>query len=159
MISILQLSTSHVYVAKSNYHLYMAYIYLSQLIQYAMACSAFDPFWVGVDYWQTSWCYRDLRSLVWCQRFISSMTVTMVYSIIINSHWAIRCLTFFHTNSYTVLVTLTLTADKSAFIIMELGYGGVWPVGRGCLLLLGTWSHLRYVLGSVLAHLFLWHVL
>jgi hypothetical protein len=27
----------------------------------------------------------------------------------------------FHTNSYTMLGTLTLTADNSAFMIMELG--------------------------------------
>jgi hypothetical protein len=42
---------------------------------------------------------------------------------------------------------------------MELGSRQVWPVGRGCLLLLGTWSHLRYIWGSVLAHLFIWLVI
>jgi hypothetical protein len=30
---------------------------------------------------------------------------------------------------------------------------------RWCLLLLGIWSHLRYIQGSVLAHLFLWLVI
>jgi hypothetical protein len=30
---------------------------------------------------------------------------------------------------------------------------------RGCLLLLGTWSHHWYIQGSVLAHLFLWFVI
>jgi hypothetical protein len=30
---------------------------------------------------------------------------------------------------------------------------------RGCLVILGTWSHLRYVRGSVLAHLFIWRVI
>jgi hypothetical protein len=31
----------------------------------------------------------------------------------------------------------------------------VWPVSSGCLLLLGTWSHLRYIRESVFAHSFL----
>jgi hypothetical protein len=43
-------------------------------------------------------------------------------------------------------------------MIMELGSPRVWPVVMGCLLLLGTWSNLRYVRGSVLAHLFIWLV-
>jgi hypothetical protein len=34
----------------------------------------------------------------------------------------------------------------------------VWSIDRGCLLLLGTWSHLWYIRGSVLDHLFLWFV-
>jgi hypothetical protein len=33
------------------------------------------------------------------------------------------------------------------------------PVDRGYSLLLGTWSHLRYIRGSVLTHLFLWFVI
>jgi hypothetical protein len=59
----------------------------------------------------------------------------------------------------TIPGTLTLTADNSAFMIIELGSRRVWPVDRGCLLLLGTWSHLRNIRGSVLAHLFLWLVI
>jgi hypothetical protein len=51
--------------------------------------------------------------------------------------------------------TLTSTAVNSAFMVMELGSRRVWPVERGCLLLLGTCTHFRYVRGSVLAHLFL----
>jgi hypothetical protein len=34
----------------------------------------------------------------------------------------------------------------------ETGFTTGWPVNRGCSLLLGTWSHLRNVRGSVLAH-------
>jgi hypothetical protein len=41
----------------------------------------------------------------------------------------------------------------------ELGSWRVWPVERGDLLLLCTWSHLQYVWGSVLAHLFIWLVI
>jgi hypothetical protein len=60
----------------------------------------------------------------------------------------------FHTNSLTVLIHwLWHTADNSALMIMELGSQRVWPVDKGFLLLLGTWSHLRQVQGSVLAHL------
>jgi hypothetical protein len=62
----------------------------------------------------------------------------------------------FHSNCQTALDTLTFTTDNSAFTIMELGSRRVRPVGRGRLLLLGTWSNLRYFWGSVLAHLFIW---
>jgi hypothetical protein len=43
-------------------------------------------------------------------------------------------------------------------MIMELGSRRVWSINRGCLLLLGTWSHIRYIRGSALAHLFFWLV-
>jgi hypothetical protein len=43
-------------------------------------------------------------------------------------------------------------------MIMELASWWVWPVDRACLLLIGTWSHLWYNRGYVLAHLFLWFV-
>jgi hypothetical protein len=49
-----------------------------------------------------------------------------------------------------------MMSDDSAF--MELGSRRMWPVYRGCLLLLGIWSHIRLVRGSVLAHLFIWLV-
>jgi hypothetical protein len=35
-------------------------------------------FWIGVNYWQTSWCYRDFYNSVWCQRFVIAMAVTMI---------------------------------------------------------------------------------
>jgi hypothetical protein len=34
-----------------------------------------------------------------------------------------------------------------------------WFIYRGCLFLIGTWSHLQYIWGSMLAHLFLWSVI
>jgi hypothetical protein len=58
-----------------------------------------------------------------------------------------------------VLGALALTADDYAFMVMELGSQRVWSINRGCLLLLGTWSHLWYIQRSVLAHLFLWFVI
>jgi hypothetical protein len=62
----------------------------------------------------------------------------------------------FHTNSRPYMAYwLWQTAENSAFMIMELGSRRVWPIDWGCLLLLGTWSHLRQVWGSVLAHLFI----
>jgi hypothetical protein len=41
-------------------------------------------------------------------------------------------------------------------MIIELGSQRLWPVDRGCLLLLGTWYHPvpRYTWGSLLDHLF-----
>jgi hypothetical protein len=48
--------------------------------------------------------------------------------------------------------TLILTAGSSVYLISR----RVWPVNRGCLLPLGTWSHIQ---GSVLALFFLWLVI
>jgi hypothetical protein len=56
------------------------------------------------------------------------------------------------------LDTLILTTDIY-FNILNWGSRRVWSVSRGCLLLLGTWIHLMYAQGSVLAHLFLWLVI
>jgi hypothetical protein len=76
--------------------------------------------------------------------------------------------------------TLILIADFSIYLIRrtEINSGvfrlsdfGYWflhliwgarrvrTVGRGCLLLLGTWSHLRYIRRSMLVHLFIWRVI
>jgi hypothetical protein len=80
--------------------------------------------------------------------------------------------------------TLILTADFSVYLTMRTDFDSglfhvpnfghwfwllnfsiewatrrMWPVSRGCLLLLGTWSHLWYFRGSVLAHLFIWLVI
>jgi hypothetical protein len=127
MISILPLSTSHihVHVATSHYHLHVTYISLNSFDMQGPALHT-NRVWEWVDYWQTSWCYRDFYSLVWCL-FASSMAVTMIQFIITNFPWTICCLTFL---IETVLVTQTLTADNSAFMIMELGSPRVWPVDR-----------------------------
>jgi hypothetical protein len=45
--------------------------------------------------------------------------------------------------------------DNSAFINIKLGSRRVWPVDRGCLLLLDTGSHFWHVWGLMFAHLFL----
>jgi hypothetical protein len=42
---------------------------------------------------------------------------------------------------------------------MELGSWWLRLVYKGCLVLPGTWSHLRYIRGSELAHFFLWLVI
>jgi hypothetical protein len=64
------------YVATSHYHLHTGYTSLNWFDMQGPALHI--SFWVEVDYWQTSWCYRDFYSLVWCQRFTSSMAVTMI---------------------------------------------------------------------------------
>jgi hypothetical protein len=56
--------------------------------------------------------------------------------------------------SYYLLVCfniLMLTTDYSVFLIWTYGSRRVKLFNRGCLLLLGTWSHLWFVQGSVLA--------
>jgi hypothetical protein len=117
-------------------------------------------FRVGVDYLKTSWWYKDFCSLVWCQRFASYMAVTMIWSIITNIHWTIIMLSDnFHTNSKTELGAMTLAADNSTFMVVELGSRWVWSVYKGWLFLLGTWSHPRYIRRSMLVHLFLWLVI
>jgi hypothetical protein len=78
MISMFSLSTSHLHLATSHYHLHiMAYISLNWFIMQGSALHAIS-LWVGVDHWQTSWCYREFYSLVWCQHFASSMAVTII---------------------------------------------------------------------------------
>jgi hypothetical protein len=78
--------------------------------------------------------------------------------------------------SIYLILTLVLTADFSVLLdgthrfwlqivpftwfwhadfdcrSLEWGAGRVWPVSRGCLLLLGTWSYLRICRGSVLPY-------
>jgi hypothetical protein len=61
----------------------------------------------------------------------------------------------FHSNSYAILSTSYLTADISALMIKILGSRLVWPIEKGCLLLLGTWYHFLYIWRSVSAYLFL----
>jgi hypothetical protein len=136
----------------------MAYISLNWFDMQEPALHTIS-FWVEVEY-DRQVDATGISSLVWCQRFASSMAVTMIKFIITNFHWAICCLTFFIPIVGPYLAHwLWQTADNSTFRIIELDSRLVWPVDRGCLLLLDTWSHLRYIWGFVLAHLFLWLVI
>ena len=153
MISILPLSTSYIPVATSHYHLHMAYI------RYARACSTYNQFSIRG---------RLLTDKLIIQGFLESRLMSASrkfygrYNDLIHNYklsLSHMLSDIFHTNSYTALGTLTLTADNSALTTMDLGSRRVWPVNRGCLLILGTWSHLRYIRGSVLAHLFIWLVI
>jgi hypothetical protein len=47
---------------------------------------------------------------------------------------------------------LALTTDGPVCLISTNGTRQVWPVSRGCLLLLGTWSYLRICRRSVLSY-------
>jgi hypothetical protein len=49
----------------------------------------------------------------------------------------------FHTICSTVILILALTTGNPVKLISTKGAQRVWPVSRGCLLLLGTWSYLR----------------
>jgi hypothetical protein len=63
--------------ATSHYHLHTGYTSLNWFDMQGPALHTISV-WVGVDYWQASWCYRDFYSLVWCQRFASSRDVTVI---------------------------------------------------------------------------------
>jgi hypothetical protein len=54
--------------------------------------------------------------------------------------------------SLDCLTTLTLTTGNPAYLISTRGAQLVWPVSRGCLLLLGTWSYLLICRGSMLPY-------
>jgi hypothetical protein len=59
--------------------------------------------------------------------------------LMLSDHDVQQCLMLsdiFHFNGKTVLITLTLIADSSAFMIIELDSRRVRPVNRGCLLLI-----------------------
>jgi hypothetical protein len=90
----LPLSAFHISVATSHYHLHFEYTSLNWFDMQGPALHTIS-FWVGVDYWQTSWCYRDFYSLVWYQRIASSMDVIIIWFIITYFHRVICCLTFF----------------------------------------------------------------
>jgi hypothetical protein len=85
----------------------------------------------------------------------------MDYSSYLTGHWF-----WLQIFPFTWLGILILTAACSVYLtwthwfwllntLIEMGHTAVRPVNKGCLLLLGTWSHPRYIRGSVLAHLFI----
>jgi hypothetical protein len=58
--------------------------------------------------------------------------------------------------SHSVISILALTTGNPVYLIATKGTRRVWPVSRGCLLLLGTWSHLRNCRRSVLPFTRFW---
>jgi hypothetical protein len=113
-------------------------------------------FWVGVGYWQISRCYRDFDSLIWCQRLASSVVVynDLIYKIT-NFHFT-KCLTFF------IPIFRPFLAHWPWRRITSHHGGCDGSAGHAYILLLGTWSHLRYAdhtRASVLVHSFLWLVI
>jgi hypothetical protein len=146
MISILPLSTSNMYVATSHYHLHMAYISLK---------------WFDMQEFLSR--VRLLRNKLMLQGFLQSCWISAFrkfydcYNDLIIYDYKLslnHCLTFFIPIVIPYLAHW-LWQRITAFSIMELGSRRVWPVDRGCLFLLSTWSHLRYIRRSVLAHFFL----
>jgi hypothetical protein len=147
MLSILPLSTSHILVATSHYHLQAMYISLSWFDMQGPALHTIS-FWVGVNYWQTSWCYKEFYCLVWCWRFKSYMAVIMILFVITTFHWKICCLTFF-----MPIVRPYLAHWFWHFHIHDNGIGRTAGVTsrQGMLTLLGTWSYLWWFQGSMYA--------
>jgi hypothetical protein len=104
-------------------------VYIFQLIRYARTCSTYDQFFSRV---------RQLTDKLMLQGFLQSR-LTSFYGcyndLIHNYKLSLSHMLFdiFHTNNYTLFGTVTLTADHTAFMTMELGSQRVWPVDRGCL--------------------------
>jgi hypothetical protein len=115
------------------------------------ACSTYDQFLIGGRHWTDKLMLQGfLQSRLmpvfckFCGRYNDLMyTIT-------NFHWAICCLTFFKQ-----IVRLFL-APRFWWQITPHSWLRYWA-HSGCdsLLHLGTWSHLRYVRGSISGHSFL----
>jgi hypothetical protein len=145
MISILPLSTSHIPVAISNSP--ANGVNISQLIWYARVCSTYDQILSRGILLTDKLMFQGFQQscLMSALRKFYGRYNDLIHNYKLSiSHMLCD---IFHTNDSTVLGTLTLTADNSAFLIMELGSRLVWPVDRGCLLLLSTWSHRWYFWG------------
>jgi hypothetical protein len=161
-ILILIFSTFYMYVAISQYHLHMVYTCTCISLHWFNVQGTALRIWVGVDNWQTNWCYRDFYSLVWCQH----VTKLHVYDHpwpLWQVLWSLQ-LYDLQLQTFVVLTFffahwLKMTADNPAFTISKPDSGRVWPVSRGCLLLAGSWSYLLCICGSMFAHVFLWLVI
>jgi hypothetical protein len=88
----------------------------------------------------------------WCYFWYFQESVKAWFSLF-SKHWfSLRIFTF------TWLHTLNLIADCSVWLIwthrfqrLKWGLWWVWPVDKGCLLLLGPWSHLYHIQRCVFA--------
>jgi hypothetical protein len=140
-------------------------------------------FWYETGDWQTSFCYGGFYNLIFRQHFVIVIVVITIWFAITQpstSPNAVWCYSYFiswHSDfgcglfclldpevGLTVDVTgqqRTLTPPRH--LISYLVYPGVhacligrmWLVNRGRLLLLGTWSHILYIQGSMLVWLVL----
>jgi hypothetical protein len=86
MILIFPLSTSHIYVAKSRYHLHNYGVYISQHIRYARVCSVYDRFLSRGRQLTNKLMLQGFLQPRLSQPLASSMAVTMISFIITNFH-------------------------------------------------------------------------
>jgi hypothetical protein len=156
------LTVTYIYEATFPYHLHMAYV---SLTWFDMQELLPDSICKSMLYIQSVFkSDRLLTDKLVLKGFLQSRLMSAFrkfygrYNYLINNYklsLSQMLSGIFHTNSYTVIDTLTLTADNFAFMIKKLRSRRVWPVNKGCLLLLGTWPHIRYVRRYVFAHFFL----
>jgi hypothetical protein len=141
MISILPLSTSHIYEATSHYHLQTGYTSLNWFNMQGPAVHTIS-FWVGLQGFLQS------RLMSAFRKFYGRYN-DLIYN------YLTCCPTFFIPIVRPYLAHWLWKRITPHFMISR----RVWSINRGCLLLLSTWSHFRYIWGSVSAHLFLWLVI
>ena len=97
-------STSHIYVAIYHYQLPVG-LYVSQFLQYARACSAYDQIWIKIS-------CRGFSRCVWRQHFANSVVDIKIESILfIQSSLVKCCTTRFKTILLSRFYTLILATD------------------------------------------------
>jgi hypothetical protein len=93
--------------------------------------------------------YNESRLKSWFRKFYGRYIMTLF--AITNYHcptfWMMCFVQFI--NDIPILV---LTTCNPLYLILTKGSRRVWPVSRGCLLLLGTWSYLSICRRSVLPY-------
>jgi hypothetical protein len=143
MISISPLSTflTYMYVAMFHHHLYMVFISLSwfdvqELVQHTIT------FLFEAVYSQTSWWYMNFYSLIYSQ--YSVYFYGYYNDLVCQYNLPLGQALFYVSHAYfqTVLYTLFPTTDCSVSPIWKWCWQWVWPVDKGGLLLLNTWSYI-----------------
>jgi hypothetical protein len=129
VISISPSSTTLTYVVIFQLHLHMVYIYRSLYKQVLVR----GKLWA---YKLVSQGFQLSRLQAAFRNFMVVITILFVHTTFL---WATCCL-------------LSFIPIVMPFLTHWSWLRRVWPVNRGCLLLLGTWSHLWYIQRSVYAH-------
>jgi hypothetical protein len=107
-------------------------VYISQLIRYARACSAYViSFYFEAIYWQRSWCHKGFKCLAYRQLSANFMVVTTTLFTHTTFLWATCCVICFITIVKPFL-TLILTTVHTVYLIWKKGSRRLWSIDRGC---------------------------
>jgi hypothetical protein len=139
---LIEIHVQHIYMDLFNFILIFDCILIFWLyILYTRGCSTYDQFLI-----RGSLLTNNLMSPGFLQ---SRLQVAYGKS---NGLYKWQILSdMFHTNRQPILDTLILTTVCTVYLNWNNGLRRVWPVGRDCLFLLGTWSYLWYIQNSVFA--------